>query len=295
MPPSQETGHRLDYQASVDRPKLALPEGKRVAVFLVVNIERWDIGRAMPRQVLTPPQAASVIPDLPNWAWHEYGMRVGFWRLKAALDLHGIAPTLAINGAVPAAYPRVTEACRDAGWEFMVHGYHQMATHLVEDQRAMIRDAISALRQIVGYSPVGWLAPGLTETLETPDLLAEAGIRYCADWVVDDLPATLNTKHGPMLAMPYSVELNDIPMMMIQHHRAEELYDRTIAQFERLYEEAGEQGAKVMGLAVHPYISGVPHRIGWFERVLTHLASRPGTLFWQGRQIMDWYLQATAA
>ena len=88
----------------------------------------------------------------------------------------------------PAAYPRVTAACRDAGWEFMVHGYHQMATHLVEDQRAMIRDAIATLREAGGHEPVGWLAPGLTETLDTPDLLAEAGIKYCADWVIDDLP-----------------------------------------------------------------------------------------------------------
>ena len=285
---------RLDYVASIDRPRLSLPGGKRVAVFLVVNVERWDIDRPMPRQVLTPPQGASVIPDVPNWAWHEYGMRVGFWRLKAALDLHGIAPTLAINGAVPAAYPRVTQACREAGWEFMVHGYNQIATHLVEDQRTMIRDAIAMLRVAGGHDPVGWLAPGLTQTLETPDLLAEAGIRYCADFVVDDLPCPIHTAHGDLLAMPYSVELNDIPIMMIQHHRAEELYDRVVAQFERLYEESGEQGAKVMGLAVHPYISGVPHRIGWFERALTHMASRPGTLFWQGRQIMDWYQKATA-
>jgi allantoinase len=175
----------------------------------------------------------------------------------------------------------------------MVHGHHQMATHLVEDQRAMIRTAIAALRKAGGHDPVGWLAPGLTETLDTPDLLAEAGIRYCADWVVD-LPATIRTAHGPLLTMPYSVELNDIPMMMIQHHRAEELFDRTIAQFERLHEEAEHQGARVMGLAVHPYISGVPHRIGWFERILAHLASRSGTLFWQGRQIMDWYLKASA-
>ena len=107
---------RLDYRASIDRPRLALPNGGKVAVFLVVNIERWDIARAMPRQVLTPPQGASVLPDVPNWAWHEYGMRVGFWRLKQALDAHNIAPTLAINGAVPAAYPRVTQAARDAGW-----------------------------------------------------------------------------------------------------------------------------------------------------------------------------------
>ena len=293
MTPPLRPSERVPYQASIDRPRIDLPDGKRVAVFLVVNIERWDIDRPMPRQVLTPPQGASVVPDLPNWAWHEYGMRVGFWRLKAALDAHGIAPTLAINGAVPAAYPRVTQAARDAGWEFMVHGFNQTATHLVEDQRAMIRAAIETLREAGGHEPVGWLAPGLTETLGTPDLLAEAGIKYCADWVIDDLPATMETAHGPLLTMPYSVELNDIPIMMIQHHRADELLDRTIAQFDRLYDEAETQGAKVMGLAVHAYISGVPHRIGFFERALAHMAARPGTLFWQGRQILDWYQRVT--
>ncbi len=285
---------RIQYSAIIDRKKMTPPDGARIIVWPIVNVEDWQIERFMPRQVLPPPTGVTTLPDVANWAWHEYGMRVGFWRLKDALDVHGIAPTLAINGIVPSAYPQVTRACRDAGWEFMVHGHHQMATHLVEDQRAMIREAIAALREAGGHDPVGRLAPGLTETLDTPDLLAEAGIQYCADWVVDDLPATIRTKHGPMLTMPYSVELNDIPIMMIQHHRAEELHDRTIAQFERLYQEAADQGAKVMGLAVHPYISGVPHRIGWFERALTHMASRPGTLFWQGRQIMDWYRRAAA-
>ncbi len=285
---------RLEYLASIDRPKLALPDGGRVAVFLVVNVERWDAARPMPRQVLSAPQGAAVVPDLPNWAWHEYGMRVGFWRLKAALDTRNIAPTLALNGSVPAAYPRVTDACREAGWEFMGHGFHQIATHLVEDQRAMIRAAQESLAAAGGHDIVGWLAPGLTETNETPDLLAEAGIKYCADWVIDDLPAELRTAGGKMLTMPYSVELNDIPMMMIQHHRADELFQRTVAQFDRLYEESATQGAKVMGLAVHPYISGVPHRIGWFERALDHIAGKSGVVFWQGRQIMEWYHSAMA-
>jgi len=286
---------RLLYEASIDRPSLALPQGKRVAVYIVVNVEHWDADRAMPRQVLTAPQGASVVPDLPNWAWHEYGMRVGFWRLKAALDAHGIAPSMTINGTVPGAYPRVARAARDAGWEFMGHGWRQMATHLVEDQRAMIRATIDTLEEASGHEIVGWLAPGLTETFGTPDLLREAGIGYCADWVVDDLPCTLQTAHGPLLTMPYSVELNDIPMMMIQHHAAREMFDRTVAQFDRLYAEAETQGAKVMGLAVHPYISGVPHRIGWLEQALAHMARHEGTLFWQGRQIMEWYLRATAA
>ena len=177
----------------------------------------------------------------------------------------------------------------------MVHGFHQMATHLVDDQRAMIRSAIAALREAGGHEPVGWLAPGLTETLETPDLLAEAGIRYCADWVIDDLPATIRTAHGPMLTMPYSVELNDIPIMMIQHHRAEELFDRTVAQFDRLYDEAehtgreghGPRGASLISVAFRTGSAGSKRRSRTWRR-------RPGTVFWQGRQIMDWYLKATA-
>ena len=175
-----------------------------------------------------------------------------------------------------------------------MHGYHQMATHLVEDQRAMIRDAIAALREAGGHDPVGWLAPGLTETLETPDLLAEAGIRYCADWVVDDLPRHIETTHGPLLTMPYSVELNDIPMMMIQHHRAEELYDRTVAQFERLYEEAGSRGPRSWALPSIPISAASRTASAGSSARWPIIAGRPGTLFWQGRQIMDWYRQATA-
>ena len=285
---------RLDYQASIDRPRLALPNGKRVAVFIVVNVENWDIARAMPRQVLTAPQGASVTPDLPNWAWHEYGMRVGFWRLKAALDAHGIAPSMTINGTVPAAYPRVTQAARDAGWEFMGHGFRQIATHLVEDQRAMIRDAIAALREAAGHDIVGWLAPGLTETLETPDLLAEAGIRYCADWVVDDLPCTMRTSHGPLLTMPYSVELNDIPMMMIQHHAARETvrpHGGAVRPAVCRSRDAGREGDGSRGASLYQR-RAASHRL--VRAGAGHMAAKPGTLFWQGRQIMDWYLKATA-
>ena len=165
---------RFSYSSPFTRPKLKLPGKGRIIVWSVVNIEEWEIERPMARQLSIAPQGKSAIPDMPNWTWYEYGMRVGFWRIKAAMDAHGIKPTLAINGAVPDAYPRVTQAARDAGWEFMVHGYHQTATHNVEDQRAMIRSAVDALEKAGGHKPVGWLAPGLTETLDTPDLLAEA-------------------------------------------------------------------------------------------------------------------------
>ena len=285
---------RLPYAAAVDRPRIALPDDKAVAVWPVVNVEHWLIENPMPRQVLVAPTGAPLLPDLANWAWHEYGMRAGFWGLLEAFASRGIRPTLSINGSVCEAYPRVAEAARDAGWEFMGHGFVQVPTHREADQRAMIARTVEAIRAFTGEAPLGWLGPGLTETLETPDLLGEAGIRYVADWVVDDRPCRLRTAHGPILTMPYSVELNDIPMLMIQHHRSDEFLDRSLAQLERLATEARSPGplggAKVMGFALHPYITGVPHRIGVLERLLDALLARGDVLLWQGRQIHDWYL-----
>ncbi len=285
---------RLPYTASIDRPRIALPGGKKVAVWPVVNVENWLIDNPMPRQVLVAPTGAALQPDVANWAWHEYGMRVGFWRFLALFQRLGIQPTLSVNGSVCTAYPRVAGAARDAGWEFMGHGFVQVPTHKVPDQRAMIQQTVDTIRGFTGEAVAGWLGPGLTETLETPDLLAEAGIRYIADFVVDDLPARLSTTHGQVLTMPYSVELNDIPVAMIQHHPSEELARRARLQVARLLEEARSDrplgGPKVMCIAIHPYITGVPHRIGAFETLMTELAANPDLVFMQGREIAEWYL-----
>lgn len=279
---------RLQYSAIVDREPLHLPDGARVVVWPIVNIENWDIDGPMPRTVLSPPGGQGMVPDLPNWTWQEYGMRVGFWRLLEALESRGIKATLSINGSVCELYPRLAGAAHEAGWEFMAHSHIQRPMHLLEDQRAAIRQTVEAIVKVTGKRPRGWLGPGLTETFETPDLLAEEGFEYVADWVMDDQPQELKTTAGPLYTIPYTVELNDIPMMMIQYHRASELYDRTMDQFERLYAE-GEQTARIMAIAVHPYISGVPHRIGYFEKIFDSLRDRPGVLFWTGDQILDWY------
>jgi peptidoglycan/xylan/chitin deacetylase (PgdA/CDA1 family) len=285
---------RLPYTAAIDRPPLALPDGKHIAFWPVVNVETWAIENPMPRQVLVAPTGAGLLPDVANWGWHEYGMRVGFWRILGAFEARGLRPTLSVNGSVCELYPRLAGAARDAGWEFMAHGYVQVPTHRVDDQRAMIARTLDVIEGFTGERPVGWLGPGLTETLDTPDHLAEAGLGYVADWVVDDRPCRIATAHGPLVALPYSVELNDIPVMALQGHRAEELFERTMAQVERLAREAVSAGplggAKVMCLAVHPYLTGVPHRIAVLERILDALLARPDVLVWQGREILDWYL-----
>ncbi|HSE01480.1 MAG TPA: polysaccharide deacetylase family protein [Burkholderiales bacterium] len=284
---------RLRYSAIVDRPPLTLPDNARVVVWPVVNVEVWDIGRPMPRQVLPPPTGATLLPDIPHWGWHEYGMRVGFWRLKAVLDELKIVPSLSVNARVCLDYPRVAKAARDSGWEFMGHSYDQRPTHSEPDPVGMIRQSIKVIREFTGKRPVGWMGPGLTETLDSPDQLAAAGIKYVADWVIDDEPCTIRTRGGELVTLPYSLELNDIAMMVVQHHAAEEFATRTMDYFERVYQE-GRERAKIMAIAVHPYISGVPHRIKYFESVLRRLRKQKGVLFWNGAQILDWYLKARA-
>jgi peptidoglycan/xylan/chitin deacetylase (PgdA/CDA1 family) len=173
----------------------------------------------------------------------------------------------------------------------MGHSYVQMPIHAVEDQRALVGRSLDTLERFTGKRPVGWLGPGLTETYETPDLLAEAGVQYIGDWVYDDEPTVIKTSEGPLVTLPYTVELNDIPMMIVQHHESDYLLKRAIDQFDRLYAE-GKDRAKIMSLAIHPYISGQPHRIKYLEAIFEYVRRFDGVLYWNGAQILDWYKSA---
>ncbi len=279
---------RVAYSAIVDRPKLRLPGDARIVVWTIVNLEVWDIAKPMARQVLPAPTGQPMLPDVPNWSWHEYGMRVGVWRFFDLFARLGIRPTLSINARVCEDYERVAQQARDAGWEFMGHSWEQGPIHLEADQRAMIARSLDKLQAFTGTRPVGWLGPGLTQTLETPELLAEAGIQYIGDWVYDDEPTTIHTDKGPLVTLPYTVELNDIPMMLVQHHESDYLLRRAIDQFDRLYQEGADR-AKVMSIAIHPYISGQPHRIKYLEAFYDHVAKHAGVLHWNGVQLLDWY------
>jgi allantoinase len=285
---------RIPYSAIVDRPKLALPGGARMVIWPIVNLEVWDISRPMPRAFLSPPNGMPLMPDVPNWSWHEYGMRVGVWRFFKLFDRLRIRPTLSINARVCEDYRRVAEQARDAGWEFMAHAYDQIPMHKLEDQPAMIGRSLDVIESFTGTRPIGWLGPGLTQTLETPDHLAAAGLRYIGDWVYDDEPTRINTVHGPLITLPYTVEHNDIPVMMIHQHQSEYWLTRLTESFDQLYEESTER-VKVMAVAVHPYISGQPHRIGYLKKALEYFARFEGVLFWNGVQLHDWFVAENPA
>ena len=235
---------RIPYSAITERAPLKLPNGARMAVWAVINVEEWDPTQPMPRTVLTPPAGGSPMPDVPNWAWHEYGNRVGFWRLLKIFDEFAIPGVIAINGSALAAYPAIVQAAVERNWEFIGHGFTQRNLQKVENERADIRKVRDAIAKATGKPPRGWLGPGLTETWQTPDVLVEEGYDYVADWVLDDQPVWLKTRGKPILNLPYTQECNDVAMMLIQHHKASEYYDRAIDQFEQIYADAAEFGAR---------------------------------------------------
>ena len=281
---------RLTYSAISERPVLTLPGKARMAVWVIVNVEEWDPKETMPRTVLTPPAGGAPMPDIPNWAWHEYGNRVGFWRMLDVLDRHQIKAVLAINGKAIASYEPIARAALERGWEFIGHGFGQKNMQKVPDEREDIRKTKEAIRDFTRRNPRGWLGPGLTETWETPDILVEEGFAYVCDWVLDDQPVVLKTRTKPIVNVPYTQECNDVAMMLIQHHKASEYQDRAIDQFEQIYSDS-QRSARVMALVVHPYIMGAPHRLKYFAGALEHIRRREDVVFWTGEQIYDWFLE----
>jgi len=284
---------RVEYSAIVDRPPLKLPGNARLIFWTIVNLEVWDIAKPMARQVLAPPTGQTFLPDVPNWSWHEYGMRVGVWRFFDLFKRQNIRPTLAINARVCEDYKRVAEQARSDRWEFMGHAYEQGPIHKETDQASMIMRTMDIMEKFTGKRPVGWLGPGLTQTLETPDLLAAAGVKYIGDWVYDDEPTVIKTTKGPLVTLPYTIECNDIPVMIIQHHDSDYLLKLVKDQFDQLYKESAER-TKICTLAIHPYISGQPHRIKYLEAIYDYVNKHEGVLHWNGAQIYDWYRSIAA-
>jgi allantoinase len=285
---SPSTRERVSYDPITQRRPFVLPNNARVAVWTIVNVENWLPENAMPRTVLPPPMGQPLLPDVPNWCWHEYGMRVGFWRFLDVLKSRGLRATLALNGSTCHEYAPACTAALEAGWEFMGHGFVQKPMHRVEDQAAAIQKTLDAIREFTGKPPRGWESPGLTETADTIDLLAEAGIEYVADWVLDDQPVSIRTRTGNMVSVPYSVEINDVVISAIQQQPSDEILRRGRDQFDQLYKE-GATIPRVMAISIHPYLTGVPHRIKYLEALYDYILSHPQVVMCTGEEILDLY------
>ena len=277
---------RIPYEPIVSRAPFKLPGNARVAVWTIVNVENWQPTGPMPRTVLPPPMGQPLLPDVPNWAWHEYGMRVGFWRFVEVLKARNIKASFAVNGSAIEVYRAACEAARAADWDFMGHGFVQRPMHKVDDQALAIQQTIDVIREFTGKPPRGWESPGITETDDTADLLAAAGIEYVADWVLDDQPVRIKTKTGKLVSVPYTVEINDVVMSAIQLQPSDEIFRRGRDHFDRLYQE-GATIPRVMAITIHPYLTGAPHRIGYLEALYDHILRHKDVHICTGAEILD--------
>jgi allantoinase len=278
----------VPYQLASARTPLAAPAGGKLIVHIVVNIENWRFDHPMPRKLLPAPHGAEAVPDIPNFSWAEYGMRCGMPRLFETLARRGLPATCAFNASVIDTYPALAQAVLDAGWEFMGHGMHQRALTAEDGEAELLAAAIDKIAAFTGKPVAGWLGPGLRQSADTLDLLAGLGIRYCCDFVLDDLPVWMRTGHGPMVGVPYSLELNDSVIYAVEKHRSAEMHERLVATLETCDAELA-QGPRIITLGLHPHLIGVPHRFAWFEKMLDLLMVRDDTVFMTGSEIAGWF------
>lgn len=286
---------RILYRLSSDGPKLPALKGKRILVHLVVNVENWQFDQPMPRTIITPPHGKETVPDVPNFSWADYGMRAGLPRILEAFDKRGLPASTSCNAGVIDAYPQAAQAMLKAGWEFIGHGMHQKAINHVEGgEDALILACLEKLRSFTGKPTRGWLSPGLRETIDTPDILRKAGIDYLCDWVVDDRPAWMRTKGGPLVAMPYNLEVNDSIIYAVERHATGEMAKRLEFTFERFKQES-QDSAIVLAIGLHPHLISVPHRIHELDRMLDLLSASSEVGFFTGSELADWYMAAVPA
>lgn len=279
---------RLIYSPIDRRPRLQWPNGARVALWLVPNVEHYEY---LPRQgQMRDPWPRMPHPDVLGYSRADYGNRIGIWRTFEVIDRYQMPCTVSLNLAVYEHFPEIMRACEARKWEVLCHGIYNSdyLWGLPEDQeRAIIADCVATHRRLTGRELPGWFSPAGTWTMNTPDLVAEAGFKYICDFGFDDQPFPLATRAGRLLAMPYSFDIND-GINFRGNVESGEFADATIAMFDRFYAEGGEQG-RVMCVPIHPFILGQPHRIRHLDAILKHIASHDRVWAATGVQIADWY------
>lgn len=276
---------------STKRPKLEPLHGKPLMVHVAFNVEYWPFEQPMPRGILPAPHGKSPVPDIANFSWVHYGMVAGMPRCIDLMTERGLPASALTNAACADIYPSCVDAMLEADWEFVGHGWLQRSLQFEDDEEDVIVRSLARLKSLTGKQTRGWLGPGLGESNHTPDLLKKHGIEYLCDWYIDDLPSWMRTELGPLIAMPYTVELNDVPIWVIEKQSSDEMYKRlqwTLETFDR----EKQQNPKVITLALHPHVIGVPHRATWLARMLDELMARDDTIFVTGSQIADWFLEA---
>jgi peptidoglycan/xylan/chitin deacetylase (PgdA/CDA1 family) len=284
----------FDYTPINRRPVLRWPNSARIALWVIPNIEFFSLKRAFAGHPFE--KAGADVPTVRPWGQRDYGNRIGVFRVMDVLKRYGIRATATVNADIVDHHPQILEDALKHDWEFMGHNLtnHTRLTGMnPEQEREVIHGSLEKLERFSGQRPRGWLGSGLAETWNTLDILAQAGVEYVSDWVNDDQPYYMNTQPHRLVYMPYSYEINDSPQLYYRDRSIEEFEQMIRHQFDVLYEE-GAQSGRVMAICLHPYLIGVPHRIGGLDRVLRYITGHSGVWCATGSEIMDAWKKSDA-
>ncbi len=290
-----------DYVPLPARRPLVWPNGARVALILTFNLETWDLTKDTTKPyyaggpAILPDTLPGDTPDFPNYTWREYGQRVGIWRLIELFDKLGVRASCTTNAVTFERRKAMTDAVLERGWELLAHNWEQgeLLTDFAKDparEREIVLRTLDAYERHVGRKAKGWLSSSLRSTLQTADILAEYGCSFYCDIMNDDQPFLIRTPSGPIVATPYSNEINDFTFITRKNYTTDQFRDALIEELDVLYEEGAVTG-RIMNVGLHPHVSGRAHRVRALREFIQHAQSLPGVWFATREEIADWYLQ----
>jgi allantoinase len=277
-----------DYSPITERPPLRWPDGRSVAFYLGLNVEHFRVD--LPSTSMTP-VTVGLVPDPINYGWRDYGVRVGIWRLIELLDRLDMPASVNVNSEVCEQYPQIIAAGVERGWAWLGHGKTNSMMHTgmeIDAERTFLREMHTVVSEATGTSPKGWLGPALTETFNTPALLAELGYTYLCDWCSDDQPFPLNVPG--MISVPYSVDLNDITLYLGRNLSGDEYVRMILDALDQLIEDASPDSGRVLALPIHPFIVNQPSRHRYLARALEEIRARDEVWVTTSDAIADHYL-----
>lgn len=285
--PSLRRPGRFEDSFIFERKPFAWPGGKTLAVWIIPNVEVWNFDSPVGASI--SPNTTNQVPDVINYAWREYGIRVGLWRIADALDAAGVRATVALNSAVCEVFPKAVDEMKKRGWEFMGHGItnSQYLGNLALDQeQEVIQTTLRTIEQATGKRPRGWLGPGLRETFNTLDVLAEEGVVYVGDWNSDDQPFPMKVKKGKLFSIPYGMDINDMSLINRLGYAGEQYLRALTDQFDALYSDS-QTHARVLGIPLHPFLMGQPWRTSYLKKAIAYFQQHERVWFATGSEIVD--------
>lgn len=290
-----------DYVPMPHRKPLKWPNGARLALMITFNLEYWDLVKdsAEPYYAggpaILPDPLPGNVPDFPNYSWREYGQRVGIWRLIDIFDKAGVPATCTMNAKMGLERRAVIDAINQRGWELVAHNFVQsdLLTNYQfqpEKEREIIRETLRVYEQVVGRPAKGWLSSSLRSTTQTADICAELGLIYFNDLMNDDQPYLIQTKHGPIVSVPYTVEMNDFMIFLRRGMSTSEAVEVFKEQFDVLYAEGAGSG-RLMSIGLHPHVIGQPFRVRAVREFIDYVKRFDGVWWAKREEIAEWYLK----